>query len=93
MYRAFVQTPGDSRAMPAKGPFYLVRHISCNTSQRIIDHLGELMHAREYSYGSSEVSGPLVICHVLCNTSLTVSVGKTNAEQYVFGQQSMNCRY
>lgn len=43
--------------MPAKGPFYLVRHISCNTSQGIIDHLGELMHAREYV--SSKISGPL----------------------------------
>ena len=49
----------DFRAMPAKGPFYLVRYISCNTSQRIVDHLGELMHAREYSYVSSEVSGPV----------------------------------
>jgi len=48
----------DFRAMPAKGPFYLVRHVSCHTSQCIIDRLGELMHAREYSYVSSEISGP-----------------------------------
>ena len=47
----------DFRAMPAKGPFYLVRHVSCNTSQSIIDRLGELMEARGYSYVSSEISG------------------------------------
>ena len=37
-----------------------------------------------------------VIHQVLCNTSLTVLVcymGKTSAEQYVFGQQTTNCRF